>query len=159
MNKWIFPIESVHWTNTSAGRCIGPFDSYLRNAASSISWMAQLSLVWMKPWRTSSSAKRWGVSEFLEIMQLSCLFMLSCKQNRHSFLPLHRSQELPQISEVSGDSDDRPFSPCPPSHTAWRGSSCSPRPHSPAGPCSRPGTVGRAASSCCPEAGRERRLR
>ena len=34
-NKYI---KSLHWTMTSGGSCIVPFDSYLRNVASSICW-------------------------------------------------------------------------------------------------------------------------
>merc|ERR1719510_2254793 len=55
------------------------WSEYLRNAASNISCMAQLSSVWMKPCWTSSSDRTCGVSEFREIMQFSCLFMLSSK--------------------------------------------------------------------------------
>ena len=41
------------------------------------------------------------MSEFLEIMQLSCLFMLSCKQNHQSFLSIRpenhlKSQKYPE---------------------------------------------------------------
>ena len=60
-------------------RAPADWSEYLRNAASNISWMAQLSLVWINPCWTSSSDRTCGVSEFREIMQFSCLFILSCR--------------------------------------------------------------------------------